>query len=378
MRPRAVKSSGSAAIPSVATAVAFSPDGQRLVSAGDDGTVKVWDARARNPVICRDESGRSPSDWTRSLAFSPDGERLATSDRRDIIRVWKTTSGELLSSLVAENNGLAFSRDGQRLALACSNGTVRVIESTTGRELLVLRGHIGPVLTVAYSPDGDRILSGGSDGSLRLWDATTGRMALLLVGEPDAASVSQAIFSHDGRRIFSVRVDGTWTTWDAASGRELRSRRWDEGVIGNLVISPDGRSVVRYSRYEYNSSMTVPDTLTIWDVDGESGLQTLQGHIGAVLAAAFSPDGTRIATGGRDYIIRLWDRATGEELFALYGHPGSIRQLAFSPDGRRLASASLSDFSARLWDAGPVPGETPGPPTHAEHQLGGTGLSPDR
>jgi len=82
----------------------------------------------------------------------------------------------------------------------------------------------------------------------------------------------------------------------------------------------------------------------------QGGIFTLNGHTGWVMGVAFSPDGTRLATGSADQTARLWDARTAQFLLELKGHTGWVTSVAFSPDGTRLATAS-SDKTARLWDA---------------------------
>ena len=90
--------------------------------------------------------------------------------------------------------------------------------------------------------------------------------------------------------------------------------------------------------------------MRLWDVATGESLATWRGHTDIVRALAFSPDGTRLATGCADNTIRLWDIATGTEVAELRGHRAYVPAVAFSPDGARLASCS-GDFTVRIWDS---------------------------
>ena len=90
----------------------------------------------------------------------------------------------------------------------------------------------------------------------------------------------------------------------------------------------------------------------VWDV-GTGQCQELRGHTETVYAAAFHPQGTRLATAGRDRTVWLWDLARGEPVVRLPGHAMYVWSLAFSPDGKTLASGS-GDQTVRLWDTEPL------------------------
>jgi hypothetical protein len=92
-------------------------------------------------------------------------------------------------------------------------------------------------------------------------------------------------------------------------------------------------------------------TLKIWEPAGEAAVLTLRGHTSVIVALAFSPDGKRLASGGDDRMVHLWDVLTGEELLKLRGHTRGIRALAFRPDGRCLASADGPPFNSLEWPA---------------------------
>ena len=117
------------------------------------------------------------------------------------------------------------------------------------------------------------------------------------------------------------------------------SRRM-EGVITSVAFSPDGTRI---------ASGSTDNTVRLWDVATGEVLSTFSGHSSYVYSVAFSPDGTRIASGSLDNTIRLWDVATGEVLSTFSGHSSSVTSVVFSPDGTRIASGS-EDRTIRLWD----------------------------
>jgi WD40 repeat protein len=149
--------------------VAWSRDGKRLVSAGLDNTVKIWDATSKPETYKNDGKLQEHP----QVKFSPDGNRLATAGGADFAVVRDIISGEKLFTLQGDPwwaYSVAFSPDGKRLASASNDSTVRVWDSESGQQTLSLRGHRGEISSVAFSPDGLQLASVGG-GELRIWDA---------------------------------------------------------------------------------------------------------------------------------------------------------------------------------------------------------------
>jgi hypothetical protein len=113
-------------------------------------------------------------------------------------------------------------------------------------------------------------------------------------------------------------------------------------VVQALAFSPDGRRLLSAGRDRM---------LRLWDVETGTPVRELAGHTDEVFAAVYHPDGTRIASGGRDRVVRVWDAERGVELVRLPGHTNYIFSLAFNRDGDTLVSGS-GDFTVRLWEKG--------------------------
>jgi WD40 repeat protein/serine/threonine protein kinase len=348
------------------TSVAFSPDGQRIVTGNLDRTAKVWDAATGRELLALEGHTR----WVTSVAFSPDGKRIITGagewGRPDKMpgeaKVWDAATGRELLALDGHTDcvwSVGFSPDGKRIVTGSEDQTARVWDAATGEEVLTLRGHTGSVRSVAFSPDGQRIVTGGWDGTAKVWNTATGQEILTLKGV--AFSVA---FSPDGQRIATGSYDPTakyWdqTTgqakvweywdqatgqakvWDAATGQEILTLKGHARWVTSVAFSPDGKRIVTGS---------ADQTARVWDAETGLEILALKGHQGLVHSVAFSPDGKRIVTGSRDGTAKVWDAEMGQEVPTLKGHRDFVSSIAFSPDGQRIVTGS-GDWTAKAWNA---------------------------
>ncbi len=328
--------------------IAFSPDGKRLASTGEDMSIKVWDAAARQGPFTL----QGHTNAVTGVAFSPDGKRLVTGSRDRTVRVWDATSGQELLALKGHTNSVqrvAFSPDGKRVASADGGrgkeSEVKVWDAATGQELLSLKGHTDAIVALDFSPDGKQLVSGSFDETLRVWDATNGREMLTLKGH--GSWVNGVAFSPDGTRLASVSDDKTVKVWDAVSGKELLTLLGHTGPVRGVAFSPDGQQL---------ASASWDRTIRLWNPTNGL-LRVTMKDTGKISSVAFSPDGTRLASAGIDKTVKLWDTTSGQETFTLKGHGDNVFWVAFSPNGKRLATASY-DQTVKVWDARPRPDAT--------------------
>ena len=292
------------------TGIAAAPNGETIVTSGDDGTLRLWNPE--NGVV--DKTG--PDMVLRCLrpavtvAFGTDGKQLA-SGGADSITLWDVSTG---------------------------------VESAT------LKCRSGDLTQLAFSPDGKRLASAGKDWPILLWDLASQRVTAALNGH--TGSVNSIAFSSDGKRMISGSDDGTVRLWDPLAAREEGTLKGHAAAVLAAALSPDGKLA---------ASGSADHSVRLWDVVQKRALATLAGHQAAVAAVAFSPDGRFLASAeslpsdantsgdGKHRPIRLWHLPKGEPVYE-FGMPGaSVRGLVFSPDGKTLATSDREGIT--LWNA---------------------------
>jgi WD40 repeat protein/serine/threonine protein kinase len=322
-------------------AIAFSPDGQHLASAGDDATVRICHVASGQEV--RTLHGHASTVW--SVAFRPDGGRLASADANGKIIVWDAVTWRVVFSFQGQGLGICsitFAPDGQRLAasgldrrLPDEAGEVRIWDADTGNQLLSLRQRLS-AWCVAFSPNGRLIASGDFD-TVRLWDSATGN--LVHAFKEEQVPVHGVAFTPDGRRLLSA-IGGVLKMRDSELGTEVWSSVVTSGLT-SVVCSPDGKWI---------ASGDLDGTVRIHAPDTGKQTHLCKGHAGQVVGLAPSPDGQRLASAGDDQTVRLWAAARIEES---YRHPfGRKCVLQFSRYGERVlfwSESALEIWQTAAW-----------------------------
>jgi WD40 repeat protein len=327
---------------SMVVSAAFRPDGARLLTTSTDGTVRQWDVATGREV-------QPPYDRhygvVTSAAYSPDGDWVASTGADRTVRVWRATGRQDLAVLhghAARVSELAFAPGGRRLASlsrrsSLGDGTVRLWEVDPRAALPILRGHTSYVYPVAFSADDRWIASGGWDSAVRLWDARTGEACAVLENSDVAKTLA---FSPDGSRLVSARHDRL-QVWEVATGRRLKEIPVPAPNILALAFRPDGATL---AALDGSGGATVLSVAT-----GAAVARLRMGSSHDTRALAYSPDGRWLAGAGADQkTVCVFDANTYEPSAQFAGHDDAIRTVTFAPDSRRLASCS-SDRTVRVW-----------------------------
>ena len=356
--------------------VAFSPDGKTIATASYDRSIKIWGVKIpdffEKSGICAKSGICIPTclhiltghqQPVSAIAFSPDGQQLVSSSFDKTIKLWDTNSGKCVKTLLGHRNRIwtiAFHPNGTQIASGGDDNHTKIWDLERERCIKTIVGHTNAILSVKLSPDGGYLASGNEDNTIRIWDVTSGKITQTLRGHTNR--VWSVNFSPDGRLLASGSADYTIDLWDWQSGNCLKTFRGHNSWVWRVIFSPDGRTL---------ASTSYDQTVKIWDVDTGACLNTLRGHNSPVIYADFSPDGELLVSCDfAGIIIKLWNPrlpfakrlvgvasrreekadqgSTGEYYRDIGEHSNSVWSVTFSTDGKWLMSASY-DETIKIW-----------------------------
>jgi eukaryotic-like serine/threonine-protein kinase len=328
----------------VATAAEFSPDGTRVVTAGRDHTVRVWDAGTGEPVtppLCH--HGK-----VEQARFSVDGHRIVSAGK-DGARIWNARTGALLLTLAHSNLiCVGLSPDGRWLATGSYSreDTVRVWEFDTGRQVLASGDLGGNAFHLSFSSDSRHLLADCWANQALIWDLASRRL-LIKVSPPNKQAVQRAAFDSEATRVLTADYGGVLQVWDATNGQPLLPPLFHDPVNHasalDAAFSPDGRLFV---------SAGIDGTARLWDATHGQLVAPPLRHSQAVEEARFTPNGEQVLTRCADGTVQFWNVRTGRRSGPPLRHGSSVTSMALDREGSRLLTTSV-DGTVRLWDLAP-------------------------
>ncbi|OBZ66916.1 Vegetative incompatibility protein HET-E-1 [Grifola frondosa] len=250
----------------------FSSDSKWLATAGEDGSVCIWDGDSWDQIQTTKDPTYTEKKNIKALAFSPDRRKLAWFPQdRDKVTIWDIEHNALSHLPIHHTDdhfkgrSLAFSPDGRALAVGCKSGLLVVREVATGAILHELNGHGDCVRRVEFAQtmSGPMLLSCSVDGTVRLWDVGTLNLSS---GSSDEGPMAQRCsISPDGRSLAAWDMYGPCFIRETCTGTNLQLPYVNDGRRVDLAtFSPDGRRLAILGPGE--------ELLYLWDVENRTTL----------------------------------------------------------------------------------------------------------
>jgi WD40 repeat protein len=347
----------------------LSADGKRVATSSSAGLIHVRDAQTGKYVVNPFPHAANLTE----LAFTAEGDRLVSVSLDGTVRIW-AVGFEPFNAVPYDYS--CGSADHLFLAGRClsPDGSWEVRPDGAAGARLRRRGsedsgqflaHPGPVLKARFAPDGRSLLT-ADERRVQVWDAGRGqpRGPLLSVN----GTLIWAQFSDDGTRLMLIDAEGTVSVHATGSGGVvLGPISLDAKLLSDcnhlirrvVSLSPDGR------RLAVHFPGRVPKETWVYEVDTGRRLAMATGSSGLVTSLAFSPDSTRLVSAATDTLARVWDAGTGKPISPAMQHPTFVWRATFAPGGRLVVT--LDHAHVRLWDS--ATGDLLTPPL--PHQLGG-------
>jgi WD40 repeat protein len=351
--------------------VCFSRDGKSLVTRGAGNTLHIWDVAAGKERLVF----AGHQNWIASLAFSPDGRQLAAGSGGFAFRLWDVASRrELHRSARETGNIVAFGPGGKTVVSSGYLGTIHTFRVDTAREARPAKIRGGQVTSLAYSADGRTLAVGGDDRRIRIWDLVRGTQ--IRSWQVSHRLIDRLALSPDGKTLASAGNDAVFVhLWDVGTGKEISTLK-HAGAVEGLAFSPDGKTLV--------AGVIQDRSLHLWETATGCKRRAIRVE-DFVTSVEFSPDGKWLATASNGSCIAvsadgrpqedpdrskvtLWSLATGKKIHRFGSPQGGVRAIAFSPDGKRLASGG-NDTTILLWDLTRLRQRPPAPPALSAREV---------
>jgi len=364
------------------SSVNFSEEGTRLVSSGEDGTLRLWDgllngARSRAQMKLIRGEGHQPAN---RVAFAGAGTVVSASND-GTVRFF-TLGGQQQARINMSHGAivnLAAPRRGPVVALG-QDAAVVLVDPDSRQQIARLEGDDASN-AVAISADGTALVSANRDGRLRLWRVSSGAREVRLQGAADFPGGTAIAVSAVGGRVAVGDAAGHVSIWDVARARVTDGMDLLKGPVTGVAFSRDGRFLAVSGQEEngylfelaHGDRAALPghsdlvdcvafspdgNTVATGSLDGTVRLFSVPGGapkrvvsatgMGPVLTVTYSADGALLAAAGEDRAIRIWELKTGRLLHRIDGSPEAVLAIAFSPHGSILASAGR-DQAVRTW-----------------------------
>lgn len=358
-------------------ALAFSHDGEKMISAGVDDEIILWDFFKRKPlmrcvpkklekkdilikydslstigVYSSETEGGMVS--VKELVFSPDDRYFASLSQDGLFRIWDAQSGEELSISPEHEKhhldykSIVFNQDATKIITGDSDGSIR-IWGWNGDSLhcnKTIPGESGAITAIAFNHSGTQLVSVSYGREVIIRDAMSYQeLSRPTLGNRYSTGFMHAWFTADDKILFLADSFHVYLI-DPETGEFIQSVLGADNLMSSMSWAPDGVHFVSSSKAGDNN------TVSVWNLlhSSDSVYWKRYGHQGDIVALTFNDRGTLLASGADDKRIVVWDPQTGAPLWnPMTFHDGKVTSLSFNPQGNLLVSMA-SDKRIIVWD----------------------------